>query len=126
MTCLIKVREVDAYSPLSIFLFHNDWVSDLVRIPNFHYGSNFEKLFYFVVDRASALGSQLSSLLLDRFEIRVDVELVALDVDINPWHVLCGPCERVQVLFQASNKLNFKRLAQVRADFDTAVWECFV
>ena len=73
-----------------------------------------------------ALGPKVSSLLLDRFESRVDVELVARDVYINPWHVICGPCERVQVLFQTSNKLNFQRLAQVRADFDTSVWECFV
>ena len=85
-----------------------------------------KSFFDFVVDCASALGSQISSLLLDRFESRVDVELVARDVDIDPWHFLCGPCERVQVLFQTSNKLNFQRLAQCRADFDTSVWECFV
>ena len=62
----------------------------------------------------------------NRFENRVDVELVRCDVDINPWHVLCGPCEHVQVLFQTGYKLDFHRLAQVFADFDAAIWECFV
>ena len=44
--------------------------------------------FDFVVDCASALGSQLSSLLLDRFKSWVDVEFMARDIDIDPHHIL--------------------------------------
>ena len=58
-----------------------------------------KSFFDFVVDCASALGSQISSLLLDRFKSWVDVEFVARDVDIYPRHILRGPRERVQVLF---------------------------
>ena len=125
-TCLIKIGEINAHSPLSVFLFDNDRVSEPVVIPNLRYGSDFEELFNLVVNRTSALWFQISSLLFDRFESRVDVELVTCDVDINPWHVLRGPCERVQFLFQTSYELEFQRLAQVRANFNTSIWEYFV
>ena len=89
------------------------------------YGSDFEEFFGLIINCTSALWSQLSSLLFERFESRVDVELVTCDVDINPWHVLCGPCECVQILFRAAMSSTFKD-TQVRADLNKSIWECFV
>ena len=87
----------------------------------FRYGFVFEKFLDLVVNCSSVLWSKLLFLLFDRFESQIDVELVTCDVDINPWNVLCGSCERVQVYFQTSYKLDFQRLAQVCADFDSAI-----
>ena len=42
-TCFIQVCKVDAYSPLPVFLFNDDWISEPVGVFYFPYRSDFEQ-----------------------------------------------------------------------------------
>ena len=62
-TCLVKFSEVDANSPLSILLFHDDGIGQSVGVFNLTDGTDTEKVFDLVVNILGSPRAELTHIL---------------------------------------------------------------
>ncbi|KAI3758438.1 hypothetical protein L6452_06001 [Arctium lappa] len=82
-TGLVEVSEVNAYTPLPIFLLHDHNISQPVGIFHFSDFPGLEKIIGLVIDYFVSFWRELTSLLFDRFERRIDVESMRNDLGVD-------------------------------------------
>lgn len=96
-TRFAEVGEVDAYSPLPIFLFDRYWVGQPVGVFHLPNWSNIEEAIYLVIDSFGLFWAKFASFLFDWFTGKVNVYFMWADVDAYALHVQSGPSEMVNI-----------------------------
>lgn len=96
-TSFIKVGEVDAYSPLPVFLFNYHHASKPFRVLEW---SQLWKSFDFFIDHEITVYSELSSSLLYWLVFGVDIKLTENHPWVNSWHITVRPCKTILVSFK--------------------------
>jgi len=86
-------------APFAIFLLYYHGVAEPIQISDLSYRAYLEELFNFDINRRSAFRTQFPSFLLDRFERRIDIQLVRRYTDINSGHIFRSPSERMKISF---------------------------
>ena len=106
--CFVDVSKVDTVSPLAIFFFDENDVSQPLRILHLPDCPCLEEFVDLLVDGFLSFWRKAPSLLLDRFEGRAGVQPMSDYCRVNSSHVCLLSCEDVFVMSQKLSKEAFE------------------
>ena len=94
---LIQVREVHAYPPFSVRLFHQDDVGKPLRVLNLPDVASNQQLLRFVFHHLLSFLIELSPSLAHGADCGVHAEVLTQEIGVDAGHIRGGPCEGIQV-----------------------------
>jgi hypothetical protein len=115
-TCLIETSIVDAPLLLPAGLRDDNRVGQPPRVMDLLYEASVKQLFDFFTDEVLLLHGLLLGLLLDRFGIRLDLQMVLDHLPRDPRHLWRLPGKHVDIRPEEGVKHEFLFVAQISCD----------
>jgi hypothetical protein len=112
-TSLIKAVVVDAHPKLPVCLWNNDWVGQPHWVMNLFDEAGVQQLPDLLSDEVLPLNRLSPRLLIHRFGIRVDLQMVLDHLPGDPRHLRRLPCEHVGICLEEGDEREFLFFLQI-------------
>jgi hypothetical protein len=112
-TCFVETRVVDAHPKLPVGLWDDHRIGQPPGVVDLPYEANVEQLLDFFTDEVLPLNGLLPRPLLDRSDVRVDLQMVLNHLHRDPRHLRWLPDKHVDISPEEGDEREFLFATQI-------------